>query len=190
MGVLEFASEISKSVLSWPVAVVVVALIFRTRINELIRRMKRLEGFGANVDFTEELETARSEARQASTDAKIQASGDEGNSILSESFNDPVGAIVKAWEKLQRSVESLYGVHGKVTSQRSTTALIQELRAKDLVNQSFVDSVNKLRKTRNAVVHDIFSPSSEDARLFASTARELTIFCETVVKQEKFKSNR
>jgi hypothetical protein len=97
MDCLTFIVEITKAA-AWPIAAVVIGLMFRVPINLLLARMKRASVFGAEADFERELEKAQAaESSLSEKDDEIFAIEDKFKELLSIS---PDAAVLEKWNEV------------------------------------------------------------------------------------------
>jgi len=172
MDPLTFVAELAKA-LSWPVAAVAIALIFREQIRALLQRIKKGKVGPAEFEFEErvaELRRETAEAQPPSTPVEVSPS------LVSQALNDPRGAIVSAWLQVEEAARDLALSRGLIPPKmaKSAVSLIRAIQKAEIVNLQHLGLFDALRDLRNRAVHDAdFSPDSESVLSYAKLSAEL-----------------
>ncbi|MFI5849118.1 hypothetical protein ACIA8B_24110 [Micromonospora chalcea] len=182
MGWMEFVSSLFGHLLSWPVVVAVVVVIFRRPLRELIGRIRSYEGLGQRIDFGEKLAGAENSVDQAvggiETDQGVAADEDltTESPLVREAEANPSFVIISAWERLTGALADLVGATTNGISRRPTRApasMLRELERSEVVNAAYVRAVDDLRALRNQVAHGQHNPTAGEAIAYADSAEEL-----------------
>ncbi|WP_159805945.1 hypothetical protein [Cellulomonas citrea] len=171
----EFVATLLGHVLSWPVVVLVLFLLFRKPVGELIQRVKRVEVAGQVVDFDQSLGRA-TELSAASValaeDEKGKTGPEPGHSARPEI--EPTASVLMSWERLAANIRHLHESAGlEARPHSSVIRLAGSLAGAGIVNDTFVAAVRELYFLRNAVAHGEHLPDAEEAKQYASAAEEL-----------------
>jgi hypothetical protein len=138
---------------AWPVASVVLALMFRRPLVGLVQglKLKRLKRGDWQADFQEALGEAKREV------AALPAVADAGVSPklveVDEALTGPaaVGAMVAAWNQVEAAVGD--AAHEAGVTATSFPEQLRTLTAKGALAAPTVDAINGLRHLRNLAVH-------------------------------------
>jgi hypothetical protein len=140
--------------IAWPVALVVVVLIFRKQLVKLVARVKAVSGpAGIAATFADELEKTREVVESEPTIPDTAAASPEAinDPFLELAKSYPEAAVLEAY----RGIESLLREYLPQNSlvPRSDYAAINNLVAAKFVPPSLVNTFRSLRQTRNTAVH-------------------------------------
>ena len=166
MGWMQFVSDLTGHVISWPVAAVTIAVLLRREIVKLLGRLRRLSGSWGTAEFDEELEKSGRQLTAVSMEAgTVNADAapaePEGAStgawaqISEASTIDPEGVILRAWQKLERDLAAMQPQHDLATGG-------QWLLPRNAPGPIF-DAFKSLRRIRNEVVHGQVEPTRSQA---------------------------
>lgn len=176
---LEFFSSMFASFMgaAWPMAFAAVAFYYRRPITRLIARAKRINLFGNEAEFVEEL------LQDAELNADLNAPPDEPlpeNRESDELFYklaeiSPEAAIVRKWQDVEIWIESKIS---PITSPRLRRILTRPKELLDLgvLDYEGVALLNDLRALRNAAAHSkniSSSISKEQAIRYVELANKL-----------------
>lgn len=177
MDTLTFISNLV-SALAWPIAVVVIVIIFKAPLGGLLRNLKRLKFKDAELDFEE----AASELKGIEAQEGKQISLPESKLKLAEL--SPRGAILESWLELEEALASAAETHGIGRTRPGGVygrpvpvdpwALAQMLAVAGKLSSASLERFQKLRKIRNKAVHvtdDVIR--QEDAESFVRLVAEL-----------------
>lgn len=182
MGWMEFVSSLFGHLLSWPVVVAVIVVVFRGPLRELIGRISSYEGLGQKIAFGEKLAGAESSIDQAiggiETDQGVAPDEDSAmeSPLGREAEANPSYVIISAWERLTGALADLVGATADGETRRSNRApgaMLRELQRSDVVNPAYVRAVDDLRALRNQVAHGQHKPTAGEAIAYADSAEEL-----------------
>ncbi len=102
MDWLTFIAEITKA-LGWPVAAVVIALLFRDQLKALLVRVRKGKLGPAEFEFEESVKTLKSEAAQI-TQGPPEVLSKDTVALLA---TNPRGAIITSWLELEEAMRTL-----------------------------------------------------------------------------------
>lgn len=159
--------------LAWPLTVLVVVLSLRSKIGELLLRVRSFEHGDTRLSFQDELHAI-------SKTSDVQATADRGASdedwakplgqlrVLAE--NAPRQAVLNAWNQLLEAAIRLAHENGITLSEQELKTpkyLAQRLRTKGLIDAQTCDAIVSMRLLRNKVAHaDSMPVSTRDALAF------------------------
>ena len=106
MSVLEFIVALIDS-LAWPLAVVVLFVLFRGQIVALLSLLRRIKYGDLDVYFSEQLEEVESQVQSIPTGNHVPAVDDRIREIASIS---PRVAIIESWLTVEAAVKALSDV--------------------------------------------------------------------------------
>jgi hypothetical protein len=189
MGWLEFFASVVGDVLSWPVAVVVIAILLRIQLRELLKRLRHSKVFGQDFHFGDVLERAEEATALAAADAESRTEADseprsepDSTVVDDNALSNPSGLVIARWERVDAAIRDLHTAAGLPTSERRTTvAMARQLEEARIFNSEYVDSVVNLQKLRSLVAHGRHEPNVGEAAGFANAANELTRSAESLL---------
>lgn len=192
LAVIVRASVDLLTAIAWPVAGVVIALIFRREIHRLLHDLRSLKMGPFDAHFRKELDEAQAIATEISIGEGLS---DSNNDPEVESFikldqlamsAHPTGVIMESW----KGVESLLNAVAKsnqvpawghsqnkssTTDRRSQPYFPMAERAlfrAKVINQEGAELISKLRHIRNQVAHSRnFSLSDDEVREYVNLAQ-------------------
>ena len=175
MDALTFIAEMTKA-LAWPVALIVMGLIFRPAISGLLEgvRLRRIERGQWSADF----ETAAEEVRAELPSHEPSAPKPSISGLLNHETErlvdaSPSDAISQVWNQLENRVAVIAAQAG--VTQKLLPEVLRALVDKRLIQPTTSDSILGLRNMRNLAVH---APpqrlTSEQARDFITMAEATT----------------
>jgi hypothetical protein len=139
--------------IAWPVAIVVVVLVFRKQLVRLVGRVKAVSGpAGIGATFADELEKTR-EAAEASLTVESAATPPalvEDDPFLSLAKSYPEAAVMNAYKELDGFFDS---IESKIGKRVPGMIFMRVLRKKNLIDSDIYRLYDRIRTTRNAAVH-------------------------------------
>jgi len=167
MDILTFIAEIIKAV-AWPVAVVLIMLVFRQQLSALLSRIRKGKFGSAEFEFEQEVETLSEQVAPPQL-----SSPNVDTSTVSLVAANPRGAIFAAWNGIESAVHRLafkLQISNSATS-RSVAAMVREIEQKGKLAPGDVSLFNNLRMLRNQAAHESdFSPTPDSVVLFQRLA--------------------
>jgi hypothetical protein len=175
MDVMTFIADMTKA-LAWPVALIVVGVMFRANVGTLLEgmRLRRIRKGEWLADF----EAVAREVR-AELPGSVQNAPKEG---VSDTLNEetdrlidiaPAAAISQTWNQLERRVAAAAAQAG--ISQKLLPEVLRSLVEKGMIQSATAGSVLGLRNMRNLAVH------APEERLTARQAREFITMADAVM---------
>ncbi len=165
MGWLEWSASIIGSV-AWPIAIIIVALLFRRQITALLRSIRKLSWGDATVDFSAELDKIERKTQDSPEATVVQA---EPNSDAEVRFNrlleiSPAAAVLDAWLPIETRLRALGRQYQESSSYETQRGLgsgmsmqvrqvINMLGAKGYAKTSALKILGELQHLRNAAAH-------------------------------------
>jgi hypothetical protein len=191
MNWMQFVSSLVQS-LAWPVAAVVIILIFR---NGLSKRLGSLLSLtlpgGVEAKFSEDLNELEEKAEDAAPHPTDLDPSQPGGADL-KNFGPPVppppekddralkanptGVVMEAWksvESILRAAARRSKSDGSLSNLYNTKALIQHLRTVGFLDDADVAALEKARLMRNLAAHSEDPISPESAESFANISSKL-----------------
>lgn len=189
MDWMAFTASLVKS-LAWPTAVLIVAVVFKSELSSLLRRLRSGKVLGTEWTFGDELskvETVRATADVvAGRPAKslgLRNTGDIDQTLIKlavETADDnPSYAVLAAWEKVLVEIDSmlrkgerlldlptLKGAPRKLPAAR----LIGMLEQATIVPPGFRETFERMLDLRNRVAHGQANPTPGEAVAYIESA--------------------
>lgn len=161
MDWLTFIVEMLKAS-AWPLAVVVIALIFRQQLRALLARISKGRLGPAEFEFEQELQVLA--AQLAKPGAAISA---RATAAVIPAVGSARNEILAAWRELEHAAQTLAG------------AGMQQLAAQDI---TLYQQLGALRDQASFGVH--FRPSAESASAYVQLAHSLRARIEQVARSQ------
>lgn len=166
--------------LAWPIAAVMIALLFRSQITALLVRVKEFGWGDKKVTFNEEVKKLEEEldAVDAAPERPSVTSGDTGMAFdqMPRSLSDrqqlesarqlldlmelvavaPDGAVTESWKLVSNDVERIAKKHGLGETKPylgRTFDTAKKLKGKGVFTTQMMTILAQLRKVRNAAAH-------------------------------------
>lgn len=180
-------------VLTWPVVVLVLALIYKRSITESVSRLTHYRGFGQELDFGQrlaELESAEAvrppgepsqtaqevpgakpggvSPEQAGTPPKTER--DRARLDLAET--EPSFLVLSSWQDLAEAIEDLANALAPAAprKRRSPTESLKVLQQNEMIRPLEVEELLELQDLRNRVAHGQHRPTPGEALTYANLA--------------------
>ena len=93
--------------LAWPVAVIILAIVFRTTIAQQMGRLKTFKAAGTEVTFAERLDEVVRESGKLTSDIVEQVSTERQAYLSRLATTDPWKAIKGAWEMIREAAQDI-----------------------------------------------------------------------------------
>jgi hypothetical protein len=167
MDVLTFVAAIVKA-LAWPVAAIVIAVLFRKQLRALLERIRKGKIGPAEFEFEQEVKELVEQ-----TPAPLQLPTPTAAPTVSLATNNPRAAILEAWLRVESSAHRLSYYSGSTppSTSRNTTNILRSLGKTGLLSSDDIALFNDLRGLRNQAVHDVdFRPSPDSAIQYVQLA--------------------
>lgn len=153
-GWLDFISSIVAS-LAWPVAVVIIAFAFRTKLSDLLSKVQKISWGEASIDLAEKLEDAEAASKEIAEEivATEPAVPDDRFSKLVEI--SPSAAILDSWQRIERLLNEHF-VDEFMSGGRpiSANSVFRKLHHNGRINSSTFNLLRELQQVRNIAVHE------------------------------------
>lgn len=170
MDSLTFVTEFTKAT-AWPLAAVVIAVVFKGQIRELLSRLKKGKMGPAEFEFEEGIKKLRDEARELDLP---QVLDDIGAPILFQTSPNAQTAILNAWLDIEDAIADL-ARRVNVSHAGPSLAPLSTLRAlekAELIRPEQAAIVRDLRRLRNRATHERdFAPPKDTVISYVQTAR-------------------
>ena len=172
MDLLTFVAEIIKAA-AWPVAAVVITLLFRKQFQALLGRMRKGKLGPAEFEFenaVRELQQEASELRLSHPPQVLSLPS------IAQAAQDPRAVVMQAWVEVEAAMEELAKKSGKFNAlgRLTSSQTVRQLQRAELLRPEQVSLFTELRFLRNRAAHDVeFNPSPDSVQAFARMAKEL-----------------
>lgn len=164
METLSFIAALVEA-LAWPLAIVFLLFLFRSRISELVSRITRISHNGTRIDLAPLQELPTQTAESIEIDERAQ------DAIT----RDPRAAVIEAWIRLEWAARDILQELGVVGYPKSPVQLIRTLQDRQLLQGSLYELLMELRQVRNMAAHEL------DMDIDAGYAREYVELTERAI---------
>ncbi|SHE45068.1 hypothetical protein [Vibrio gazogenes] len=183
MDWITFTSNLIGQILSWPVAVIVVAILFRKPIAERIKDVRRIKTKHFEADFGEQLEKASQtlsdlEAKLPREKKPVKAvqppppkSREELQKELIELI--PNAAILDSWRNVEWTLNHYFESRG-IEPPKSGQTILGHLDYDPNFPPQLVSAYQELRLLRNRAAHAHENVTPAQAKEFEALADRLT----------------
>ncbi|WP_315772993.1 MULTISPECIES: DUF4145 domain-containing protein [unclassified Bradyrhizobium] len=162
-----FASLVGS--LAWPVATVIILILFRPQVGRLLGQIKKLAAAGVNVDFADQLEKVTEQAKRVEAETKGPPPDvvvlDPTVLQLAQKF--PEAAVLQEYKELESVLLQIRSRLPDNRPHRNLNEVLAQLNKAGLISGSVIGLFNTIRKARNAVAH------SNDEKMTPGEAIEL-----------------
>ncbi len=179
MGVLDFIASMVGS-LAWPLAAVVIALVFHKQVGLLLAKVKTLKWGEAAVDFTEKLDKVESAAAAIAdqTDSHDSSSPAAPSGRFHELLAiSPNAAILDSWSEVENEIRKLGKHHGLTDSPARPSRIGDELVKSGVLPIGIYKMLSEMRSMRNQAAHGA-QTTPEDALRFYQLSQRTLAFIE------------
>ena len=179
MGVLDFIASLVGS-LAWPLAAVIIALVFHKRIGLLLAKIRTLKWGEAAVDFTENLDKVESAAAALADQTDGQdspppaAPSGRFHELLAIS---PNAAILDTWSEVENEIRKLGNHHGLIDSAARPSRMGEQLVKSGVLPIGIHKMLAEMRFMRNQAAHGA-QTTPEDALRFYQLSQRTLAFIE------------
>jgi hypothetical protein len=160
MNFLAFIASLVESV-AWPIAVVLVIIIFSKKIPELARFVERVKHKDTEIIFRD-IENTKSEIERKLENPDVMKKMEEHN-VKTEKIADklfalakshPPTAILEGWKLIESSIEEIYyTIFAKRDSELSTIQKAEKISKESNLNEALLRLIINLFELRNRVAH-------------------------------------
>lgn len=187
---LEFAAT-GVQATAWPITLIILVVLFRSRLSALVEKLEDFEGFGFKATFRKRLEQLNADVTQTAADAAASAEGSASTRRATEGgaseqpwlrptpeaaeFGASAEAnVLLAWEELNVFLrERARGRGIDVRRGVSATAIARDLLSNKLLTPRTVANIGEAAQLRNAVAHAKTRLSVIDALAYKETIDRL-----------------
>ena len=167
MDIFEFIPAILNA-LAWPIAVILIAIIFRKPFIGLIERITRISHNQTQIDIAPLLESNDA----AEIAGSLSSEEPSSDSLVHHSIaSSPRSAIIEAWLTVESAAFEALSFRGIPPDRRSRARVIPLLRQQGLIDAALESVLHDLLRTRNEAAHQLdLSISPEAARVYVEIA--------------------
>jgi hypothetical protein len=168
MDWLQFTASVVGS-LAWPIAVVIVGVMFREQFESLLRKVKHAKGAGIELDFSEDVRKLAVEAVEVKADLPKFSEEDltKPGFRRVDQFDRPNALILTAWAQVESTLLDFIAARGVYIPPNDTDNVntwISAIDTERVLPAGIVVMVRELLDLRNRVAH---TPDYEPTRLDA-----------------------
>jgi hypothetical protein len=163
------ASEISNlisaiSKLAWPVAILVLAIVFRRTIVQQIGRMKTFKTPGTEITFAERVDEAVRQSGKVIDSLAVQVASERQAHLTRLASSDPRRAIRSAWDMVREAAQD--AARRRNLEWTNTRGLAERLGQDGVLSGDVVNLIRNLRNLR----YDMANGENEDITSTTATA--------------------
>jgi hypothetical protein len=158
MNWLEFTASMVGH-LAWPIAFVVLILVFRKQVQALIPKISEMSIFGSSMTFSQVLQKAEQEAQALPMsvpehEVDVEAPAVRDNYIeLAQEF--PEGAVLEAFKEVEMFLRDYRTKYGTQTiKHRPNVIVVRDILRNSSDRNRVLELYGQLSKTRNLAVHE------------------------------------
>lgn len=163
MGWLEFISSLVGS-LAWPLAAVIIALMFKSQIAALLAKVRKLSWGDSSVELAEQLDKAEDKARAVEPAEEPPLPDQRFQQLLAIS---PSAAILDTWGTVERMLYQVGSDHN--LDQRGLAQpnkIMDSLVKNGKIAPHIYEMLRDLRGIRNAAAHQKEVTASDAIRFY------------------------
>ena len=167
MDIFEFIPAILNA-LAWPMAVVLITIIFRKPFIDLIARITRISHNQTQIDIAPLVESNDAAEIAGSLSAENASAANPAHDSIASS---PRSAIIEAWITVESAAFEALSFKGIPPDRRTRARIIPLLRQQGLIDPALEPVLHDLLRTRNEAAHQWnLGISPEAARLYVEIA--------------------
>lgn len=163
--------------LAWPVTVLVVVLSLRSKIGELLLRLRSFEHGDTRLDFQNELRTISNTTDVPAIAEQSSRDEDWAAALRALAETAPRQAVLNAWNQLMDAVVNVAHENSLSLSEQELKTpkyLAERLRKQRIIDAQTCDAIVSMRLLRNKVAHAENMPvSTRDALAFIDMVASL-----------------
>ncbi|WP_155634205.1 hypothetical protein [Burkholderia cepacia] len=176
MDSLTFVSKVLEAT-SWPVVVLILGLVFREKLIDLIKALKKIKAGPVEAEFEIAAKKVFAEAVDAVSPigpseqgVSLEPTSESGRGIIPRLRNarsDPSGAIIEGWSTLDGELFRLaqqFSIDGTEAPVTSTAKVYRAVMASNILPVETMRLVSELREMRNKVAHNTVVPTADAAQ--------------------------
>lgn len=182
VATLSFISELIAS-LAWPLAVLLLGLLFQRKINTLLGSMKRLKAPGIEAEFNELVEDAESNLADEKQ-AVVSEPSEVSPRILKYLQVDKKYAVIAAWLEIEGKLLKLAEQMNVLDyTARKPNAFRDVILRRLEFPEGIVEAIRDLRSARNAVAHANANDMTESSVIkYLQIATEINGFLDSRIQ--------
>lgn len=178
-----------KDIVSWPVVMLIISIIFRNSFGKLISRIANVKIGDKEVNFLEDIEKVESRIQ------KVELSRDDSNVEVETDTRDnkmerliglnPSAAIIVSWIEFESRLQDVYNSLFQIESTdkekssrntyfRSAGMILRDLYLSNKIDKDIYASAQEMRDLRNKIIHAQSDNITEEvAESFVTTINKL-----------------
>lgn len=178
-----------KDIVSWPVVMLIISIIFRNSFGKLISRIANVKIGDKEVSFLEDIEKVESRIQ------KVELSRDDSNVEVETDTRDnkmerliglnPSAAIIVSWIEFESRLQDVYNSLFQIESTdkeknsrntyfRSAGMILRDLYLSEKIDKNIYESAQEMRDLRNKIIHAQSDNITEEvAESFVTTINKL-----------------
>lgn len=178
-----------KDIVSWPVVMLIISIIFRNSFGKLISRIANVKIGDKEVSFLEDIEKVESRIQ------KVELSRDDSNVEVETDTRDnkmerliglnPSAAIIVSWIEFESRLQDVYNSLFQIESTdkekssrntyfRSAGMILRDLYLSEKIDKDIYASAQEMKDLRNKIIHAQSDNITEEvAESFVTTINKL-----------------
>ena len=188
-----------RDVISWPVVILMISIIFRNSFGKLISRIANVKIGDKEVNFLEDIVKVESRLQKVelSQDGNLGVETETRDNKMERLINlNPSAAILMSWiefeSKLQDVYSSLFQIEGtdkatnlKHTPFRTGSMILRELYNSGKINKDIYESAIEMSGLRNKIVHAQSDNITEEvAESYVMTIKKLNKYFDNIKEKQ------
>lgn len=175
---IEFSSSVIGHLISWPVVVFFIAMIFRKPIANLIANVKFIKSPIGDAEFGRDVKELEEQQRELSSVSQEKHESDDSFSsaglyeeVAPIAEHSPSAAVVESWRRIEQALVDLCKAQGiEVENPQRTYDVLRQLGENNIFTYELSRHLDSLRKTRNSVAHSKEKPTAGEAMAYVDIA--------------------
>lgn len=175
---IEFSSSVIGYLISWPVVVFFIAVIFRKPISKRIEDLKFIKSPIGDAEFGQEVKELEEQQRELSSLPQEKHKTDHSFSpaglyeeVAPIAKHSPSAAVVESWRRIEQALVDLCKTKGiEVENPRRTYEVLRQLDANNVFTYELSRHLDSLRRTRNSIAHSNERPTAGEAMAYVDVA--------------------
>jgi hypothetical protein len=145
--------------LAWPIAALVIVLIFHDQIKFLLSQIRKIGAGGVNFEIAQRVEAVRDQAEEVEVEQSKTTIAPPPDAVtldpatLELAKNFPEAAVLTAFKELEGVLLQIRAKLPDDKPHRNLKEVMNYLADKKYISESVVSLFNRLREARNTVAH-------------------------------------
>lgn len=178
-----------KDIVSWPVVMLIISIIFRNSFGKLISRIANVKIGDKEVSFLEDIEKVESRIQKVELsrdDSSVEVGTDTRDNKMERLIGlNPSAAIIVSWIEFESRLQDVYNSLFQIESTdkekssrntyfRSAGMILRDLYLSEKIDKDIYASAQEMRDLRNKIIHAQSDNITEEvAESFVTTINKL-----------------